>query len=76
MELHHLVKTKVPKLVVMPLGPMIEHQQKRLFRLIESYLNGIRNEDYVPNPNVMTCSCCEFYKECRAWGGNPIRPAA
>ena len=72
MELHHLVKTKVPKLVVTPLGPMLEHQKTRLFRLIESYLNGIRNEDYVPNPNLMSCACCEFYKECRAWGGQPM----
>lgn len=76
MELHHLVKTKVPKLVVTPLGPMIEQQRARLFRLIESYLNGIRNEDYVPNPNIMSCACCEFYRECRAWGGQPMRQAA
>ena len=74
MELHHLVKTKTPKLVVTSLGPMIEHQRTRLFRLIESYLNGIQNEDYVPNPNVMSCACCEFFNECRAWGGKPVRP--
>jgi RecB family exonuclease len=74
MELHHLVKTKVPKLVVTPLGPMIEIQQKRLFRLIESYLNGIANEDWVPNPNVMSCACCEYFNECRAWGGTPAVP--
>jgi CRISPR/Cas system-associated exonuclease Cas4 (RecB family) len=73
LELHHLVKTKVPKLVVTPLGPMTDHQRTRLFRLIESYLNGIRNEDYVPNPNPMTCACCEYFKECRQWGGQPAR---
>ena len=71
MELHHLVKLKVPKLVVTPLGAMLEYQQTKLFRLIESYLEGIRRQDWVPNPNVMSCACCEFFNECRAWGGNP-----
>jgi RecB family exonuclease len=76
MELHHLVKTKVPKLVVTSLGPMLEYQRAKLFRLIESYLEGIRREDWVPSPNVMSCACCEFYNECRKWGGRPIRQAA
>jgi CRISPR/Cas system-associated exonuclease Cas4 (RecB family) len=66
-ELHHLVKLKTPKLVVTPLNPMTQRQQSRLFRTIESYVNGIQNEDWVPSPNIMSCSCCEFFNECRAW---------
>ena len=67
LELHHLVKLKSPKVVVTTVGPMLEYQQKKLFKLIESYLNGIAEEDFVPSPNTMSCACCEFYRECRSW---------
>jgi CRISPR/Cas system-associated exonuclease Cas4 (RecB family) len=67
LELHHLVKLKKPKLVVTAFAPMTENQQTRLFRIIESYVNGIQNEDWVPSPNAMSCSCCEFFNECRRW---------
>ena len=65
-ELHHLVKLKTPKLVVTSVGPATDAQQSRLFRLIESYLNGLEREDFVPSPGLQ-CSSCEFFNECRAW---------
>jgi len=34
-ELHHLIKTKAPKLVITEAGPMQEYQRTRLFRLLE-----------------------------------------
>ena len=37
-ELHHLVKTKTPKIIVTPAGPMTENQHTRLFRLMENYV--------------------------------------
>ena len=67
LELHHLVKLKTPKVAVTTIGPMLEYQQKKLFKLIESYLKGIAEEDFVPSPNPMSCACCEFYRECRSW---------
>jgi putative RecB family exonuclease len=67
-ELHHLVKLKTPKLVVTALDPMTERQRARLFRIMESYMEGVQREDWVPNPNPMSCACCEFYSECRHWG--------
>jgi CRISPR/Cas system-associated exonuclease Cas4 (RecB family) len=66
-ELHHLVKLKTPKLVVTELAPMTERQKTRLFRLIESYVQGVEREDWVPSPHPMTCSCCEFIGHCRRW---------
>lgn len=66
-ELHHLVKLKTPKLVVIAAPPMSEAQQTRLFRQIESYLDGLDRQDWVPSPNPMTCSCCEFFNQCRRW---------
>ena len=66
-ELHHLVKLKTPKLVVTELPPMSGKSEARLMRAVDSYLDGVYREDWVPNPNPMTCACCEFFNECRRW---------
>ena len=68
LELHHLVKLKKPKVVVTPLVPMTETRQARLFRAIESYLDGLARRDFVPSPGLH-CSRCEFFNECRDWNG-------
>jgi len=65
-EIHHLIKTKEPKVVVNKLGPVTEAQTTRLYRVIESYLKGVAQEDFVPSPGVQ-CAGCEFCNECRAW---------
>ena len=67
-ELHHLVKTKVPKLIITPAEPMLEYQRNRLFRLMENYVDGLEREDFVPAPGF-GCMGCEFMADCRAWGG-------
>lgn len=67
-ELHHLVKTKVPKIIITQAGPMLEYQQTRLFRVMEDYVNGLERGDFVPSPGLQ-CAGCEFIKECRAWDG-------
>jgi putative RecB family exonuclease len=65
-ELHHLVKTKTPKLIITELGPMDEIQRVRLFRMIESYVEGLAREDFVPSPGLQ-CLACEMFNECRLW---------
>jgi len=65
-EIHHLIKTKQPKIVVNELGPVSEAQIARLFRIIEAYLKGVGREDFVPSPGIQ-CAACEFFNECRAW---------
>jgi putative RecB family exonuclease len=65
-ELHHVVKTKTPKLVVTALAPIQARHQTRLFRAIESYLGGLCRQDFVPSPGF-GCAACEFFNECRAW---------
>jgi putative RecB family exonuclease len=65
-ELHHLVKTKNPKLVITPLPPMSDKQQSRLFTLMEGYVDGLDRRDFIPSPGLQ-CAFCEFYNECRAW---------
>jgi CRISPR/Cas system-associated exonuclease Cas4 (RecB family) len=75
-ELHHLVKLKTPKLVITEAGPMTAGQEAKLFRAIESYVEGVQREDWVPSPNTMTCACCEYFNECRQWAGKEVHAAA
>ena len=63
-ELHHLIKTKVPKLIVTSHKPATEKQRSRLFRSIESFIYGVEREDWVPSPGLQ-CSSCEYFQECR-----------
>lgn len=65
-ELHHLVKLKAPKLVVIPLPPVGEREQSRLFRVIDAYVEGLERRDFVPSPGLQ-CVSCEFFNECAAW---------
>jgi len=65
-ELHHLIKTKVPKLVVTPLAPITDNQQTRLFRQMESYVDGVQRQDLVPSPGLQ-CMSCQYFNECRRW---------
>ena len=74
-ELHHLVKTKVPKLVVSAAPATTQNQKTRFFRLIESFVDGVEREDYVPSPGLQ-CAACEFFNECRALGAVVERRAA
>ena len=67
-ELHHLIKTKVPKIIITPSDPMTDKQQSRLFRLMENYVDGLEREDFVPAPGF-GCMGCEFLNECRKWDG-------
>ncbi len=65
-ELHHLVKAKSPKLIVTTTGPATEAQISRLLRGIDSYVDGLVREDFVPSPGLQ-CASCGFFAECRAW---------
>ena len=67
-ELHHLIKTKLPKLIITEAGPMLEYQRNRLFRLMEDYVDGLDRENFIPAPGF-GCMGCEFMSECRKWGG-------
>jgi putative RecB family exonuclease len=67
-ELHHLVKTKTPKVFITRLGPMTPKQETRLFRSMESFVEGVQRKDFVPSPGFH-CAACEFFLECRRWDG-------
>lgn len=63
-ELHHLVKLKTPKFVLTALPPMNEGQRVRLFKMMESYVEGLAREDFIPSPGLQ-CMGCEYFNECR-----------
>ena len=65
-ELHHLIKTKTPKLIITELDPMTDAQQVRLFKMMDSYVEGLAREDFVPSPGFQCCGC-EFFYNCRRW---------
>jgi CRISPR/Cas system-associated exonuclease Cas4 (RecB family) len=71
LELHHLVKTKAPKLIVSSMPPATEPQKTRLFRQIESYQAGLARRDFVPSPGFH-CAGCEYFDACRAWSGKEV----
>lgn len=66
-EIHHLVKLKTPKIVVVPLGPMTDLAETRLLRLIKNHVDGLMRRDIVPAPSF-ACAGCEFFQDCRKWG--------
>lgn len=66
--LHHLVKLKSPKLVVTTHEPATDKQITRLFRAIESYMDGVELGDDVPSVGLH-CSSCPYQRECLAWSG-------
>lgn len=67
-ELHHLIKTKQPKLVVTEVGPLTDEREARFHHLVESYVDGVEREDWVPSPGLQ-CASCEFFRECTVWKG-------
>ena len=65
-ELHHLIKTKAPKLVVTALPSITQQQIDRLYRQVDSYVEGVQASDFVPSPG-MQCASCQYFNECRRW---------
>lgn len=67
-ELHHLIKTKVPKVVVSTYGPMSAAMESELYFLIDDYLDGIAREAFVPSPG-QHCAWCDYRDLCRDRSG-------
>jgi len=67
-ELHHLVKTRKPGLVVTGMEPMRRGQIDRLLRVMESHVAGVAAGDFVPSPGLH-CGFCDYFAECRRWSG-------
>ncbi len=67
-ELHTLVKTKEPKVIVSTYGPMSAAMESELFFLIDDYLEGIAREAWIPSPG-QHCAWCDHLIACRRRSG-------
>lgn len=67
-KLVFLVKTKTPKVITHTLSAPSAAQRGRFARLVETYANGVANEDYYPAPG-QHCGWCQYRKECSVWQG-------
>jgi len=65
-ELHHLIKTKIPKLVVTHVGALTDQREQKFLRQVESFVDGLEREDFVPSPGLH-CSSCEYFSHCQRW---------
>ena len=65
-ELHHLIKTKQPKIMVITLDPMSVDMERELYALIRDYLSGIDDERWIPSPG-QHCGWCDHLDRCRGF---------
>ncbi len=65
-EIHSLIKTKAPKLVVTSIPAADPTRIARLRAVARSYVDGLERQDFVPSPGF-GCAGCEYFVECRAW---------
>lgn len=68
MELHHLIKTKQPKVLVQELPPVTDRKIAELNDTLHRYVDSVIDEDWTPSPNFM-CGSCEFFEQCQKWKG-------
>ena len=65
-ELHHLVKTKVPKVIVSKIPPMQDREINNVIELMHRYVNAVKSEDYTASPSFL-CAGCEHLDRCKRW---------
>lgn len=68
LELHHLIKTKQPKVVVQTIAPVADDKINDLTETLHRYVDAVIDEDWTPSPNFM-CGSCDYFKQCSKWKG-------
>ena len=68
LELHHLIKTKQPKVVVQTIAPVTDDKIANLTETLHRFVDAVVDEDWTASPNFM-CGSCEYFKECSKWKG-------
>ncbi|SHJ08993.1 putative RecB family exonuclease [Rubritalea squalenifaciens DSM 18772] len=68
LELHHLVKTKVPKVHVTRMDPVSDEEIANTIELMHRHVEAVKSGDYTCSPSFM-CAGCEYLAECKAWKG-------
>ena len=68
LELHHLIKTKHPKVVVQTIDPVSDEKIANLTETLRRFVDAVVDEDWTPSPNFM-CGSCEYFQQCSKWKG-------
>jgi len=64
LELHHLIKTKTPKVLITSIGSLSDKQSAELKGLLHTYVKAVQEEDFTPSPSFM-CGSCEYFNDCK-----------
>ena len=65
LELHHLIKTKAPKVEVHRYGTVGDQEMENTLQTLHRFVDAVEAEDWTASPNFM-CGSCEFYENCKA----------
>jgi len=65
-ELHHLVKTKTPKIVVSEIPPLADREIENVIELMHRYVDAVKSEDFTASPSFL-CAGCEHLDRCKRW---------
>ncbi len=66
LELHHLIKTKVPKIAITEIDPITDVQMEQLHTLLHTYVKAVQDEDFTASPTFM-CGSCEYLEQCKGF---------
>jgi putative RecB family exonuclease len=66
LDLVFLVKTKVPQVIRVSSPPADARRKRRVVTLLESAVEGIASDRFLPQPG-MQCSWCQYRNECMRW---------
>jgi len=66
LELHHLVKTKTPKIAVSEIPPLADREINNVIELMHRYVDAVKSEDYTASPSFL-CAGCEHLDRCKRW---------
>ncbi|NWK54983.1 PD-(D/E)XK nuclease family protein [Verrucomicrobiaceae bacterium N1E253] len=72
LELHHLVKTKEPKVCVSEIDPLGDREIVNVIELLHRYVNAVMAEDYTASPSFM-CAGCEHLERCKQWPDSMVK---
>lgn len=66
LELHHLVKTKVPKVCITRSETVSDSEISNLVELMRRHVAAVKSGDTTPSPSFM-CAGCEYLEQCKRW---------
>lgn len=67
-QLHHIVKTKTPKVVVQDIEDIDDAKVAGFKEVLHHFVRSVEKEDWSASPNFM-CGGCDYFQQCKHWKG-------